>query len=144
MPACAGPDAGGDSGAIGLHSLLMVRGSRGEPPRRLGFVELTKAGATHIMASKMNEARIVANIMAEARRLGWWVMKNHGSAYSVKGLPDLLAIKGGKSAWMEVKVPGAEPTKIQAHRMRELSGYGCLVAVVTSVQEARRFLQEMK
>ena len=88
----------------------------------------------------MSEARIVANIMAEARRLGFWCMKNHGNAFSVKGLPDLLCIKAGLAAWLEVKRPGHTPTPIQSHRMRELAGHGCPVACVTSVAEARDFL----
>jgi len=29
------------------------------------------------------EKTIVAKVLAEAKRLGWWAMKNHGSSYSV-------------------------------------------------------------
>lgn len=67
-------------------------------------------------------------------------MKNHGNAYSVKGLPDVLVIKGGRAAWLEVKRPGEDPTRIQEHRMRELSRSGCPVTVVRSAGDAREFL----
>ena len=67
------------------------------------------------------ERTIVAKVLDEARRLGWWAMKNHGNAYSVKGLPDVLVIKKGRAAWMEVKRPGEDPTRIQQHRIRERS-----------------------
>lgn len=87
------------------------------------------------------EKTIVAKVMAEAKRLGYWVMKNHGSAYSVKGLPDVLAIRDGRAVWMEVKRPGEEPTRIQEHRMRELRAAGCPVAVVHSAGEARGVLE---
>lgn len=89
----------------------------------------------------MLEKTIVAKVLGEARRLGWWAMKNHGSAFSVKGLPDILVIRDGRAAWMEAKRPGEHPTRIQEHRMRELAAAGCPVAVVRSVGDAREFLE---
>ena len=71
-------------------------------------------------------------------------MKNHGSAYSVKGLPDVLVIKDGRAAWMEAKRPGEEPTKIQLHVMRQLAAAGCPVAVVHSAADARHFLEAIE
>lgn len=88
----------------------------------------------------MLEKRIVANVMAAARKLGWWTYKTHGSQFGVAGIPDILAIKDGKAAWMEAKRPGQKPTRIQERRMQELSGFGCPVAVVTSASEAVEFL----
>lgn len=79
--------------------------------------------------------------MAEARRQGFWTMKNHGNSFSLKGLPDVLVIKDGRAAWMEAKRPGEEPTRIQEHRMRELVAAGCPVAVVRSAADARHFLE---
>jgi Holliday junction resolvase len=90
------------------------------------------------------ERTIVAKVLDEARRLGWWAMKNHGSAYSLKGLPDVLVIKGGRAAWMEVKRPGHDATRVQEHRMRELAKVGCPVTVVRSVGDAREFLEAIE
>jgi Holliday junction resolvase len=87
------------------------------------------------------ERTIVAKVMDEARRLGWWAMKNHGNAYSLKGLPDVLVIKAGRAAWMEVKRPGEDATRIQQHRIRELIRVGCPATVVCSVGDAREFLE---
>lgn len=89
------------------------------------------------------EKTIVNNVLAMARRLGWWAMKNHGSQYAVAGLPDVLAIKDGKAVWMEAKRPGEEPTRIQEHRLRELAAAGCPVAVVRSACDARQFLERV-
>lgn len=90
------------------------------------------------------ERTIVAKVMAQARSLGWWVMKTHGGSYgTVVGLPDVLAIKDGRAAWMEVKRPGFESTRVQLHRQRELSGYGCPVTTVTSAADARHFLESI-
>lgn len=78
--------------------------------------------------------------LAVARSLGWYAIKIHGGPHQLSGLPDVLAIKGGHAAWAEFKRPGGEPTKIQAHRLRELEAAGCSCAVVTSAGEYREFL----
>lgn len=87
------------------------------------------------------EKTIVAKIKDVAEGLGYWVAKIHGNQYQLKGLPDLLCIKDGKAAWIEVKVPGNEPTRIQEHRMRELAAAGCAVTVAYSATDARHFLE---
>lgn len=89
------------------------------------------------------EKTIVNNVMAVARQLGWWTLKNHGSQFSVAGLPDVLCIKDGRAVWMEAKRPGEDPTRIQEHRMRELIGHGCPVAVVRSAGDAKEFLESL-
>jgi len=89
------------------------------------------------------EKTIVANVMAQGRALGYWVTKFHGNAFSMAGVPDVLAIKDGRACWMECKQPGKKATKIQSHRMRELASAGCPVAVVTSAAEAKQFLESV-
>jgi Holliday junction resolvase len=89
------------------------------------------------------ERTIVAKVMAQGRASGFWVTKFHGNAYSMSGVPDVLMVKDGRAVWLECKRPGEEPTKIQLHRMRELSEAGCPVAVVTSAAEAKAFLESV-
>ena len=89
------------------------------------------------------ERAIVAKVMATARAMGWWTTKIHGNQFMAAGLPDVLCIRAGRAVWLEAKRPGEEPTKIQVHRMRELSAAGCPVAVVTSATEARAFLESV-
>lgn len=95
------------------------------------------------MARQVSEATIVKRGMDVARGLGWWVMKNHGSAYSLAGLPDVLCIKDGRAAWIEFKQPGKEPTKIQWHRMRELIAAGCPCTVAYSAGDVKAFLENL-
>lgn len=101
-------------------------GVQGEPQRRLRRPPLEKT--------------IVANGLAAAKAMGWWAVKIHGGPFQLSGLPDVLAIKGGRAAWAEFKRPGEEATKLQSHRLRELSLAGCACAVVHSVGEYREFL----
>ena len=55
-----------------------------------------------------------------------------------------MAIRDGKVAFLECKVPGEEPTKIQQHRMRQLADAGAAVTWVTSAGEARAFLESVR
>lgn len=88
------------------------------------------------------ESRIVKAVMDECRKQGWWCMKLHGGAFSLAGMPDVMAIKDGRVVFLEVKQPGKRPTPVQVRRMEELEGHGCPCAVVTSRLEAREFLRD--
>ena len=88
-----------------------------------------------------SESTITKKVMDQARSMGWWTMKTFGTAYTLRGIPDVLVVRNGLAAWMEVKRPGETPTKAQEHRMRELADAGCPVCVVYSAQDARHFLE---
>jgi Holliday junction resolvase len=86
------------------------------------------------------ESVIVASIIKTATGLGWWAKKLHGNQFQV-GLPDVLCIKNGVAAFMEVKQPGRKPTKLQAHQMEEIMQKGgAPCCVVTSKEAAAAFL----
>lgn len=90
------------------------------------------------------EAAIVAKVIATAKASGWWAGKLHTNAYGIAGMPDVMAIRNGHVAFLEVKRPGEEPTKVQRHRMRQLAEAGASVTWVTSAGEARAFLEGVK
>ena len=90
------------------------------------------------------ESTIVAKVIATAKAAGWWAGKLHGNAFGIAGMPDVMVIRGGKVAFLECKVPGEEPTKIQRHRMRQLAEAGAAVTWVTSASEARAFLESVR
>ena len=74
--------------------------------------------------------------------------KNHGGLYSVKGLPDVMAVvrKGGKSFFLcfEVKQPGNKPTEIQKAIIRKFEDLGITARVVTSLDEVVKIIEELK
>jgi hypothetical protein len=83
----------------------------------------------------MRESSIVAAIVRRLRAIpGVWVRKTHGSRFS-SGLPDLCVVAAGRSVWLEVKVPGKEPTALQRRTLEELAAAAAVVAVVTSADE---------
>ena len=83
----------------------------------------------------MKESQIVAAIMLELRRRGFFVFKIHGGPYQAAGLPDIFAVKDGLLYAFEVKQPGGRVTKLQSKRLTELAEHGAKAAAVTSVAE---------
>lgn len=63
-------------------------------------------------------------------------IKLHGSRYQQAGTPDIHATARGQSFWLEVKLPGYEPTRLQSLRLREWAEAGAVARVVRSVEEA--------
>jgi len=58
-------------------------------------------------------------------------------AMSVNGWPDLVAIRGGRTVWIEVKRPGGVLSAIQMHRHNEMRKQGAEVYTVQGVAEVR-------
>jgi Holliday junction resolvase len=88
------------------------------------------------------EKTITNAIIKAARADGWWVLKVAGGPYQTAGIPDLLCVKDGRAAFVEVKQPGKAPTAIQLHRMNEIKKTGgAVAAVATSVAEAMEILR---
>lgn len=83
------------------------------------------------------ERQVVAEIRSALRSLGWIVWKNHGSAYTEAGLPDLMAVRRGEFIAIEVKRPGARSRTTQSQRrwIRRLGREGVLAIVATSADE---------
>jgi Holliday junction resolvase len=84
---------------------------------------------------RMKEASLVRWMRKRLEAFGFWTLKFHGSPFSMAGIPDLLAIRNGRAWWLEAKVPGKEPTKIQHYMLRTLARFGCDVSVVHTREE---------
>ena len=73
--------------------------------------------------------------------------KNHGGLYSVKGLPDVMAIvrKGNQSFFLcfEVKQPGNTPTEIQKALIRKFESLGVVAKVVTTLDEVAKTIEDL-
>lgn len=77
----------------------------------------------------MSEAKIQAAIITNLEKAGWYVIKLIQT--NKNGVPDLLAIKGGKSVFIEVKAPGRKPTAMQLYRHLQLSCAGVMIHVTS-------------
>lgn len=64
-----------------------------------------------------------------------------GGIYSRVGEPDVTGCIGGRRIEIEVKVPGKQPRKVQAKRLRDWAEAGAIVGSVTSIEEALALVQ---
>ena len=82
------------------------------------------------------ESVIVARILKNLRKIprSWWV-KQHGSAMSTRGVPDILGCVDGRFFAFEVKRPGKEATPAQLKKLGEIRSALGHAYVVTSLAE---------
>jgi len=89
------------------------------------------------------ERAIVRAILAYLNgQPGCLARKRWGGGMGVAGDPDIDACVRGRSVQLEVKRPGEKPTPLQLNRLEEWRRAGAVVAVVNSVADVRRLLQE--
>lgn len=86
-----------------------------------------------------SESSIVASILFLLRNHGWAV-KQHGSAFSTIGTPDVLGCVSGRMVAIEVKRPGELASKAQLVQLEKWRRAGALAMVATSAGEVRNVL----
>jgi hypothetical protein len=93
------------------------------------------------MMAQKPETVLQGKIQSAVRRqfAGYW-WKNHGTAFSKGGLPDIMGIVNGIFFALEVKLPGEQPTKRQLAVCTQLEAGGAKVAIVYSVEEAVNYV----
>lgn len=90
------------------------------------------------------ETVLVGQVTRALERIGCLVVKQHGSAYSSKGFPDLVVVRpGGLTIFLEVKLPGRSDgpagnglSAAQVSWARRLALVDAPWAMVTSADEA--------
>jgi len=65
---------------------------------------------------------------------GFWI-KIHGGPQQRRGLPDLHGTVEGLSFWIEIKVPGKNPTELQNETMKKIRDEGGGVSFWTTSEE---------
>ena len=59
------------------------------------------------------------------------------------GWPDIIGVFRGRALALEVKRPGGKATKLQLATLDKWKAAGALAGVVTSIEEARRIIEEV-
>lgn len=89
----------------------------------------------------MTEQQIQTKIINTLRKGGWYVNKLIST--SLKGVPDLICHKDGRTVYIEVKRPGQKPRVLQEFRMKELLSYGIPSLTLTTEIECLQKLQSI-
>ena len=66
---------------------------------------------------------------------GWLVWKNHGSAFSEVGLPDLMAVRDGVFLAVEVKTERGVVSAMQRRWLAEIEKAGGIAIVARCVED---------
>ena len=90
----------------------------------------------------MTETQLISKIAAALRSQGAWVTKIHGGNMQQAGLPDLIVVHTTGTWFVEVKLPGGMPTRLQRHILERIKTAGGNVAVVRSVEDAEVLIGE--
>lgn len=92
------------------------------------------------------EAGLVKRMTEALEQAGWLVRKWQGTAYSRKGVPDMIVIKDGFHCWIEAKRDGGRLSASQVVEHAVLKSFGANVIVaytpVGAVQGAEAKLAE--
>ena len=88
--------------------------------------------------SRTPEKAILRYLKSLPNSFAW---KSQAGPYQRAGLPDVMAVIGGRFYAFEVKRPGGRLTALQASTLAEMQKAGTIVAVVTSVEEAKRIIE---
>lgn len=83
------------------------------------------------------ESKLSRNIMAALESEGAFVWKNHGSAFMMAGLPDIVGVYRGHFIGVETKLPGgADPSVVQKLVHMKIMAADGIVVVARSVEQA--------
>ena len=65
-------------------------------------------------------------------------IKTHGSAFSVRGTPDIIGCRNGHSFVIEMKQPGGEVRALQPYRLKQWREAGAWAGIADTVEDAIR------
>lgn len=88
----------------------------------------------------MREAIIQASIIKYLEANGWYCLKLIQT--NKNGIPDLVALRGGRSVFIEVKQPGKKPNDLQQYRADQLRKQGFEVLVATAAIDVMHLNQK--
>ena len=87
----------------------------------------------------VKESDLQADIIEHAHIRGWFCQKV--VFVGRRGCRDVVAIRGGRTVWIEVKRPGEVETKQQALVAREMKEKGAEVYAVDNLIDAKAILK---
>jgi hypothetical protein len=85
----------------------------------------------------MREAIIQGQIIKYLEANNWLAIKLIQT--NKNGIPDLMALKDGRTVFIEVKKPGKKPNDLQKYRMDQLSKKGFDAITATSTHDVQNF-----
>lgn len=92
------------------------------------------------MAKTQTETLIRRNIVAALRLAGWAVFYIFQGLGSYKGISDLIAMKDGKTIYIECKTPTGKQSEHQKQFEKIVTEHGCKYILARSVNDVAELL----
>jgi len=83
------------------------------------------------------ESKIQRKIILQLEKRNWLVVKLIKT--TMNGIPDLMALKDGRTVFIEVKTETGKVSELQKHRHEKLKSQGFAVHVCTCFEEISLF-----
>lgn len=101
------------------------------------FRDMRRQGSreTSPWTKKTTEGDILRAVRDFLRLHGWKVVRIHQSLGSERGIPDLVAIRGGKTVWIEVKTPNGRLSEYQERWLQDLEDHGGWWIVARGIED---------
>lgn len=81
------------------------------------------------------ETLILRAVRCELERAGWHVLRQQQGLGCVKGVADLVALRGGRTVWLEIKTQTGRQTADQVDFERAIVVHGGEYLVIRSVDD---------
>ena len=81
------------------------------------------------------ESTLQDKVINYLESIGAYVFNVPGTGMGRKGTPDLLICYQGKFIAIELKVPGAKPSKLQEYELAKVRNAGGIAEVIHSMEE---------
>jgi len=91
--------------------------------------------------SEKKEKKIQSEIVRWLKDHGYSVDVITKGLYGNNGISDIIAVKQGKVAFIEVKRPGKKPTKLQELYLKEKQRHGAISFIAYCIDDVKRRLQ---
>jgi hypothetical protein len=92
----------------------------------------------------MLEHDVLRQCRGYLRATGWYVIRNHQSMGSHRGLSDLTIIKGGRVIFLEIKATGGTLSDYQIKFCEDIRVQGANYMWVNSLDELMQYLEGKK
>ena len=93
-----------------------------------------------VTISTQPESLILRAVRGHLERGGWYVVRIQQGLGCVKGIADLVAMKDGRTCWIEIKTPSGRQSDYQVAFERAIVAHGGQYRVVRSVDDVADLL----
>lgn len=88
------------------------------------------------------EGQILTGVRHLLQWKGWFVIRVQQGPLCHKGISDLIAVKGDRTLWVEVKTPTGHLSEHQKKFKADIEGVGGTYLVIRSIEEIEEYLKE--